>query len=718
MDTEFSISFEDFGDGLSPLAHIDNKTFKGSKGQASEMRADVISNPGFLQQSPALADLTNGNQSGVVTEQIRYILDKPTATDTTYALGTSKLFKLSSTTVASGGTPSWPQEIRETMLANSYSLQLTRASSQYVYITDAAQKGLDLSGDFTIEAWVKVETDPTSGQIYTIASKDNSDTNISYNLFYYNDGQSKQINIVISGDGTGNKLDKVHWNYDLGTNWHHVAVTCQINKQADQKFELFIDGVSRGNGIVDSNDGVSSIFNSTASFAIGASFNAGVAERFFDGKINNLRVWSLVRSGNQILLGKDRVITQSGGLVGSWYRTNNHYDMTSNSNTLTPSGSPTFSSDVPFTSSDLVMAEGESLIRLKNNLFIFYNRTSDGDIAAMPLDTQSIDAAWGSKTDQELEKAKHPVAAKEDIMVFGNGRYLGVYIEGSAILDVKKLDFGEGAEIADVVFHANMWWIAVNYGEGRRSQIYLYDGSAMSNILSDEVGLGSQRIGFLFVLNGIVYVAYDDLTATGFAIGWISGRQLKPLRYFSGTLPDHRQKTLYKNTILFVSGSDIYSFGAPVEQVPIQISRLASGGYTNIGGIAAPFGTPMIASSNGTGSYRLAQFSGLSTTGSYWKSVFVDTTKNRKLGKIHTVIVSTKALESGARADLTLEGNQGAITSNTMQITGANKTRHVFRNVSLKAVEDVRVAIDFQNGSSTKNCPIRKIELLGNFVER
>jgi hypothetical protein len=331
---------------------------------------------------------------------------------------------------------------------------------------------------------------------------------------------------------------------------------------------------------------------------------------------------------------------------------------------------------------------------------------------------------WGSSmsynTNGEsnyLEKALHPVAAKEDIMVFGNGRYLGVYIEGEGSLDYKKLDFGDGAEIADIAFHSNMWWIAVNYGEGRRSQIYLYDGSAMSNILSDEVGLGSQKIGFLYVLNGIVYVAYQDLTSDGYAIGWLSGRQLKPLRYFSGTLPDHRQKTLYKSTILFVSGEDIYSFGAPVEQLPIQISRLCDGGYSNIGGIAAPFGTPMIASTDGSSNYRLAKFSGLSTD-SYWKSVFVDTTKLRGLGKIHTVIVQTKPLSSGARADITLEGNQGDKISNTLQVTGVNKTRHVFRTINLPAIEDMRVVVDYSNGSTSVNCPIRKITCLGNFVER
>lgn len=476
MDYDFGITLEGFNDGHGPLAHVDSRTFLGSKGSAGSMCADIISNPGFIQQSPDLVDLTNGNQAGVVTELIRFILDKPTASDTTFAIGTSKLFKLSSTTVASGGSPSWPQ--------------------------------------------------------------------------------------AISG-----------------------------------------------------------------------------------------------------------------------------------------------------------MTEGESVIRLKANLYGFYNKASGGDILKMPLSTEAITPNWGSTTDMALEKALHPTAAKEDIMLFGNGRYVGVYVEGAATLDVRKLDFGEGAEVADIVFNANVWYIAVNYGEGRRGQIYLYDGSAMSNILSDEAGLGSQKIGFLYVLNGIVYVAYQDNSSGAFAIGWMSGRQLKPLRYFAGTLPDHRQKTLYKNTILFLSSGKILSCGAPVEQLPIQISTLADAGYATVGGLAAPFGTPLVASTDGLTKYRLAKFSGLSTD-SNWKSISLGVTNGRRLGKVTCVIVSTKPLAANARADISLEGNQGAITSSSFPITGENKTRHVFKSIDLAACEDVRVVIDFANGDATNPCPIRKIELLGNFVDR
>jgi hypothetical protein len=479
MDNDFVITFEGFNEGNAPLAHLDDLTFIGNKGQSSDAKADVISKPGFITQGPALVDLTNGNQAGVVDQLIRHILDKPTATNTTYAVGTSKLFKLTSTSVVSGGSPSWPQ--------------------------------------------------------------------------------------AISG-----------------------------------------------------------------------------------------------------------------------------------------------------------MTEGESVIRLKANLFAFYNKASGGDIAAMPLATEVVTANWGSVTDQALENAPHPSAVKEDILMFGNGRYAGVYIEGLGTLDVRKLDFGEGAEVVDIVFTANMWWIAVNYGEGRRGQIYLYDGSAISNQLSDEAGLGDQQIGFLYVLNGNIYVAYQDKTSDGFTIGLLAGRAINPLRSFEGSLPDHRQKALYKNTILFVSGENILSAGASVGQLPYQVSTLVDGGYATVGGIAAPFGTPLIASSDGAGNYRLATFSGYAID-SFYKSVLVDLMKNKMLGKVNTVIVITKRLTGQAACTVTLEGNQGDLTSNNLLIgfngTG-DKTRHIFNTLTLPAIEDVRACIDWSNGDATNDCPVRRIILMGTFSER
>lgn len=641
-DTEFAITFEDFGEGLSPLAHIDDKTFTGSKGQASEMTADVISNPGFLQQSPALANLTNGTQAGVVSELIRFILDKPTSSDTTYALGATKLFKLSSTAVNNTG---WPRTITGMTEGESVIRLKNNLFSFYNKSSGGDIAVLPLNDLYLIK---NPGTTADDNAVGTVAWSDTDNAKTSNDTY---------ATATLTGNVTSHYLKLTNLGFALPADAVVKGIIVSIERKptnaAGQSVKDSTIKLVKGGVVSGDNKATTADWTTTEQYhTYGTTTDLwGLSWAYSDINASDFGVVISVASGS----------TASGGIANI-----DHVKVT-----------------------------------------VYYTSSSDGELI---MD-------WGSTTDHPLEDALHPSAAKEDIMVFGNGRYLGVYIEGSGILDTQKLDFGEGAEVADVVFHANIWWIAVNYGEGRRSQIYLYDGSAMSNVLSDEVGLGSQEIGFLYVVNGIVYVAYDDLSADGFALGWISGRQLKPLRYFAGTLPNHRQKTLYKSTILFSSGGDVYSFGAPVEQVPIQISRLADGGYATVGAVAAPFGTPMISSSDGATNHRLAQFSGLSTD-SDWKSIFVDVSKNRDLGKLHTIVVNTKALTTGARADITIEGNQGAKTSTVLQVTGLNKTRHVFKTITLPAVEDIRVIVDYQNGSTSANCPIRKITCLGNFTER
>ena len=230
--------------------------------------------------------------------------------------------------------------------------------------------------------------------------------------------------------------------------------------------------------------------------------------------------------------------------------------------------------------------EGSSCIHFQGKLYYFYNKSSGADCGMFDLSSTFDDDYFSAVPTGKasLQKAPHPVAKKEDIMLFGNGRYVGTFISTTTTLAPTKLDFGANTEVADVCFNANQWYLAVNSGitSGTNrafSQIYLYDGSATSSILSDEVALGLQQIGFILPVNGVIFVAYKDLSSDGgFAIGYVAGRQIKPLRYFKGTLPTFAQKTLYKNTITFISGGLVYSCGAVVEQMPIQISQLADGG--------------------------------------------------------------------------------------------------------------------------------------------
>lgn len=365
---------------------------------------------------------------------------------------------------------------------------------------------------------------------------------------------------------------------------------------------------------------------------------------------------------------------------------------------------------------------GESLQVLKGNLYYFYNTASGGDIGTYNLDA-TFDDDWGSTIPTgaaALQNAIHPSDKKEDILLFGNGRYVGTYIVATNTLAPTKLDFGNDAVVSDVLYNSGQWYIAVNSGitgtNRTEGQIYLYEGAATVSTLSDEAGVGMQRIGFLYRINGVIYVAYQDLSSTGFIIGYISGTQIKPLARFTGTLPSFAQKTLYKNTILFLSSGLVWSAGAFVDAFPFQLSQIADGGYATVGALAAPFGTPMIASTDGGSNFRLAQFSGFDTSCT-WKSIIFSLSLGKFKGYIDEIVVLTKSLGASASCSLTIEADQASSTSTAKTITGTSKRRHYFTNFALNGIEDFRIALDWAGGSSSNDCAIRKIVVKGHFIE-
>jgi hypothetical protein len=470
----FKITLKNFYQGYAPLAHLSSVTELGNEGHASQMvNADVLGE--VLQQGPGLANLTNGTQAGVVSELINYILDTPPASDSTYGIGATKLFKISSTAVASGGTPSWPKTI-------------TSATA------------------------------------------------------------------------------------------------------------------------------------------------------------------------------------------------------------------------------------GKTVAYLKGVLYYFFNTSSDSTIGNYDL-ASTFNDAWQTGL---VKATLIPVAVKEDIMLFGHGRYVGTYFSNTATINKTKLDFGTNTEVADICFNANQWLIAVNSGitgtNRNQSQIFSYEAGATTTLLSDEVSVGVQKIGWLYPLNGVVYVAYQDLSFSGgYKIGYISGRRIEPLVNFTGSLPTYAQRTLYKDTILFLSSGLVYSAGAISPELPFAISQLADGGYATCGALSAPFGTPMIASTEST-TYKLAQFSNYDVNSS-WRSITIPVINEKMNGYIDEIVVRTNTLTSGASAALQLEFNQGSSTSETHTITTTGKRKHTF-NVNQSDIEDFRVYINYAGSSTTANCPIKEIVVYGHYMER
>lgn len=241
-------------------------------------------------------------------------------------------------------------------MANTHSITTVRASSQYMSAADSAS--LSITGNITIEFWVKIVTAPSSGQLYGLVTKDDAGTNRSYWVDYYNNGGTKQIRAGISSNGSGN-LVEVSFNYDLGTaTWVHISIPITVANPNATKAELFINAVSQGNGTpAQGGTGATSIFNSTARLIIGGYDTAGI---YADAKFDEVRVWNTIRTGAEISANKSVELTGSESGLVAYYKLNNALtDSTSNGNTLTNNNSVTFTTDVPFV--------GASTVFLRNN---------------------------------------------------------------------------------------------------------------------------------------------------------------------------------------------------------------------------------------------------------------------------------------------------------------------------------------------------------------
>lgn len=164
--------------------------------------------------------------------------------------------------------------------------------------------GVDLGNrnQFTIEMWLKLNDNSTTYYLYTQA----------------NTGTNQQILTV---ETTGSALD-FHFRDNTGSLavlktlsnpptdvWHHVAVV----RRASNSFELYL------NGVLEDTDNTSI---GTCTFN---NYHLGVLDRalgrtgWYDGQIDELRIWSIDRSQSEIRDDMSRTLNgNETGLLGYW----------------------------------------------------------------------------------------------------------------------------------------------------------------------------------------------------------------------------------------------------------------------------------------------------------------------------------------------------------------------------------------------------------------
>ena len=229
------------------------------------------------------------------------------------------------------------------MASNTHSLNVVSASSQSLVHNDNAS--FDITGNLTIEAWIK----PNSLTDSWVVSKwaDSVGGGGSYEFGINGTG----IKCAVS-DGSNFDNEAVTATLYAGS-WNHIAMT--YSTAGTVKF--YLNGIQAGS---DQTTTSTSINNSPTKFRIGGNTNSsGDGANFFDGLIDDVRVWNTVRTATEIAENYNKqLVGNESGLVAYYQLNNSLNDTTANALNLTNINSATFSTTVPYPNDDQIALNG------------------------------------------------------------------------------------------------------------------------------------------------------------------------------------------------------------------------------------------------------------------------------------------------------------------------------------------------------------------------
>lgn len=150
-----------------------------------------------------------------------------------------------------------------------------------------------------------------------------------------------QLRLGISNDGTAAEYLTINANIPIG-----VAQRLGVSwKAAASQANFFVSGKNIGVAT----GSKTAIANKASDFTIGANNNGSAVANFFDGQLDDGRLWNTQRTNDQMLTNLN---TQLGGneFGLAWYGkfNGNLNDSTATANNLTGTNSPTFVTTVPF----------------------------------------------------------------------------------------------------------------------------------------------------------------------------------------------------------------------------------------------------------------------------------------------------------------------------------------------------------------------------------
>lgn len=213
--------------------------------------------------------------------------------------------------------------------ASTNAIDLESGESDYAVRTTDAM-GIT-GGTITLEGWINPESLPTSGNLANLIHHGDAGTDVEEYIRLFNDAGTQKIQFVRLRQNTSEDAATFTTTLSLGT-WYHVAVTYD-----GSNVRGYLDGSLVAGPTASSGSGASA---GVTGFWIGS--NQG-GSRFFDGQIDEVRVWNDERTVTEISNFKDRELNgDEAGLVAYYpFESNLASPSLSPSSSSSPSASPT-----------------------------------------------------------------------------------------------------------------------------------------------------------------------------------------------------------------------------------------------------------------------------------------------------------------------------------------------------------------------------------------
>ena len=153
-----------------------------------------------------------------------------------------------------------------------------------------------------------------------------------------------QARLGISNDGTANEYLTANIPTLTTGVWKRLSVTWDASTSTAL---FYIDAVQFAQSI-----GTKTAIHDNASLLyLGANKGASTVGNFFNGLIDDVRIWANIQTVDQIYVNNQfQLVGSEGGLKAYWELNNAYTDLTANANTLTGVNTPVFTTDVPFPS--------------------------------------------------------------------------------------------------------------------------------------------------------------------------------------------------------------------------------------------------------------------------------------------------------------------------------------------------------------------------------